>query len=256
MVSSRNINFGGGQCSSSACNGLVVWALSNQLDTTTFFPELSGVNLATAHNYMLPPEAHQKGGPNTIDTGDTRIDGEATYSHGTIYAAFNTKNNAGTGSVLWVQIQPFLNDNDPRCTGTSLNACPQITGATILNEDCFFCGGQGTNGSSYYGVIQPDREGNATMVYSFSDDNNFPGVVYTSRRTTQPVNTFHDAGIFLAAGAHSYSQGRWGDYDGVSLLQGSGISPGQMFFSAMYVASTGNWATQIGANIFNSPTLP
>jgi hypothetical protein len=29
-----------------------------------------------------------------------------------------------------------------------------------------------------------------------------------------------------------------------------------MFFSAMYAASTGNWATQIGANMFNSPTLP
>ena len=104
MVSSRNINFGGGQCSSSPCNGLVVWALSNQLDTTTFFPELSGINVATAHNYMLAPQAHQKGGPNTVDTGDTRTNGEVTYSHGTLYAALNTKNNAGTGSVLWFQL--------------------------------------------------------------------------------------------------------------------------------------------------------
>lgn len=260
MVSSKNINFGGGQCSGSPCNGLVVWALSNQFDTTTFFPELSGVSIGTAHNYMLPPAARQKGGPNNIDTGDTRISGEVTYSHGTLYAALNTKDDGGFASTLWFQIQPVLNDNDPRCTGAFTNACPQITTATILNEECFACGGQGTNGSNYYGVVQPDLEGNATMVYAFSDDNNNPGVAYASRRATQAANSFHDVGNFLADGQHSYSQGRWGDYNGVALLQGIQqpieTTPQVIWFSGMYALSNGNWGTRIGDNGFANVRQP
>ena len=86
-----------------------------------------------------------------------------TYASGSLLGSLNTNGSglgAGASHVLWFQLRPFLDDNRI------------ITGAQILNEDCFLCGGQGDNfmGSTYYGTLQPDPEGNVTMVFGYSDD--------------------------------------------------------------------------------------
>lgn len=255
VMASFNIKAGNGQCSSNTCNGIAVFAISNPLVVSgSPGPELSAVVVPTAHNYGLPPGARQRGGAALVDTGDTRIGGTTAYSAGNVYGSLNTRNNVGQTSVLWFEIHPTLNDNDARCTGAFLNDCPQVTAATMVNEDCFFCNGYGVNGSSYYGTLQPDSEGNVTMVYAFSDDNNYPSLAYVSRRTSQLANTMHDSGIFAASGAGSYTQGRWGDYTGVSLDESSANVT--KWFSGMYSLSNGNWSTAIDYNGFLTPNQP
>ncbi len=263
MVNSFNINFGGGQCSS-GCNGLVVWAISNPLVASgSPGPEVTGVVISTANNYSLPPNARQPGcssGSCLLDTGDTRISGEVTYASGSLFAALNTAATAGPGATfIWYRVQPILNDNDARCTGAFLNACPQITTAYIREEQCYFCSGRGANGSSWYGTLQPDPEGNVVAVYAYSDDNSYPGLAYVSKRVTATV--LHDNGLYLYAGQHFYNQqdqygrNRWGDYTGVA---GGLLVPtqGVMWFAGEFSDASGNWRSAMGHTAFNNPKQP
>ena len=93
FVTSRNFNFGGGQCVND-CNGLIVWGLYGTIGSQT----MSGVTVATAHNYSLPPSANQPGNPNSIDTGDTRISG------GVVYASINASNGSGNSACVLYRI--------------------------------------------------------------------------------------------------------------------------------------------------------
>jgi hypothetical protein len=262
MVNSFNINFGGGQCSS-GCNGLAVWSVSNALWVAgTPGVQIVGVVVATTNNYFLPANALQPGcTSNTalcaIDTGDTRISGEVIYSHGTLWATLNTRRTNGQATFIWYQIRPYLNDGNANCTGTFLNKCAQITGADILNEDCYFCGGRGNSGSDFYAVVTPDSEGNATTVAGYSDLSHYPGVFYVSRRVTQAKNTQHDGGTYLADGQHFYQQldnanrNRWGDY-----VAAQTDSTQALWFAGQYSDSFGNWATRIGKNAFTAVNQP
>jgi hypothetical protein len=249
-------NFFNGQCSTSACNGIVVWAFSNNLQATgSPGAELTAVIVPTANNYTLPALANQPGHANSVDTGDPRISATPSYHAGTITGALNTAGSDARYHVLWFQTQPTLNDNDARCTGSFLNKCPQITGARMVNEDCFFCGGQGASGGSYYGSLAPDIGGDLTMEYTFSDNSTFPESAYVSRRVTQAQNTMHDPGIVMCGGGSTaYLQGRWGDY---SAAAGDITLPGldNQWFSGMN-DSAGNWATCIGYNGFKTVNQP
>jgi hypothetical protein len=256
-INSFNINFGNGQCSgSSGCNGLVVWAFSNNLQATgSPGMELSAVLVPTANTYHLPAQANEPGCANCIDTDDVRISGTPVYHAGVISASLNTNGPDNHSHVLWFQVHPTLNDNDPRCAGAFVNACPQIIGAQLINEDCYFCGGQGASGSTYYGTLVPDVGGDLTMVFNYSDNNIYPESAYASRRATQTVNTMHDSGIVLCGGVTGYHQGRWGDY---TAAVGDLSSPSQdyMWLSAMHVIAQGNWGTCIGKNGFTAANQP
>jgi hypothetical protein len=256
-INSFNINFGNGQCSSSTgCNGLVVWAFSNNLQAAgSPGPEFSAVLVPTANNYHFPAQANEPGCANCIDTDDVRISGTPVYHAGVISASLNTNGRDNHSHVLWFQVHPTLNDNDPRCGGAFVNACPQIIGAQLINEDCYFCGGQGASGSTYYGTLIPDVGGNLTMVFNYSDNNINPESAYASRRATQTVNTMHDSGIVLCGGITGYHQGRWGDYT-AAVGDLSSPSQGYMWFSAMHVIAQGNWGTCIGRNGFTAANQP
>ncbi|MGH9483256.1 MAG: hypothetical protein ACRD1L_14305, partial [Terriglobales bacterium] len=145
LVTSENVNFGGGQCSSTPCNGLVVWAIHSPLSS----PTLSGAFVATANNYALPPRASQPGGANDIATGDTRISGMAMYNAGSIYASINAANGSHSEVILY-QIQPFV-------TAGGAND-GKIASARILNE--FVHGGAF---DTYYATQQPDPEAMSPM---------------------------------------------------------------------------------------------
>lgn len=254
-INSHN-NFATGQCTSSACNGLVVWAFSNNLQASgSPGPELSAVLVGTANNYTLPAGANGPGCAHCVDTNDPRISATPSFHDGKMTGALETAGSDAEYHVLWFQVLPTLNDNDSRCTGSFLNKCPQITGASILNEDCFFCGGQGASGGSYFGTLTSDIGGDLTMEYTYSDNNTNPESVYVSRRVTQARNTMHDAGfVMCGGGSTAYLQGRWGDY---SAAAGDITSATQDFqwFSGMN-DSGGRWATCIGKNGFTSVTQP
>ena len=176
--------------------------------------EVSQVLVSTSNNYSLPPLAQQLNcatGPCLIDTGDTRVSGEAIYASGSLYAAIDTNGTgagAGASHFLWFQIRPVLNDNDnAACTGTFQNRCPQIIAASILNEVCWACAtGQGDNGTgaTFYPEVQPDPEGNVLVVFNYSADDKFPSSAYATNRATQAPGTMHDSGFFLQHGLAKY----------------------------------------------------
>lgn len=255
-VASFNINFGGGQCSSLAgCNGMMVWAFSNNLvQAGSPGPELTAVAIPTATTYHFPANANQPGFPFSVETNDVRISGSPVFHAGLLSASLNTNGPDGHPHTLWFQIRPFLNNNnDAKCTGAFLNKCPQITGAQFVNEDCYFCGGQGAAGGTYYGTLAPDNGGDLTMVFNYSDNDFYPGTAYVSRRATQAQNTMHDAGIFMCTGGSANLSGRWGDYT-AAVGDISIATTNTFWFSGMHAASSpaGTWRTCIGKNGFTT----
>jgi hypothetical protein len=257
-VNSFNLKFGGGNCRS-GCNGLVIWSFANTLQQSgSPGPVASGVVVRTPRNYIFPADADQPGRDNSIDTAGTHISGTVQYMGGFLYPTLNT-GNGGTSAVLGWQVQPFLNDNgDGHCTGTFANACPTLTGATIVKEFCYDCGAGHANGA-YWGTIQPDPEGNWTMVFNFSNRSISPATAFASNRVTWPT-PFHDSGIFLCQNQVSYNQLRWGDYTAtaIDLLNTDGTPSRNpaFWFSGMFVKNNGNWSTCIGANTYSSVTEP
>lgn len=266
LMASLNINFGGGQCVN-GCNGLVVYAISNALYVAGApGVQITSVFVPTAYTYIMPPNALQPGCTSptaacALDTGDTRISGEVTYAKGLLWGSLNTKRSGNnTSTVMWFTVRPFLNDGNASCTGSYLNKCAQITGADILNEDCYICGGRPNNGSDYYGVAVVNAEGDATMVANYSDTSSYPGTWYVSRRVTQAKNTMHDNGIYIAGGQgyyyalDSYGRNRWGDYTAAQIEGNS-----YFWFGGQYSKSYGTsfiWGTKIGRNSFTARNQP
>jgi hypothetical protein len=260
-VNSFNLNFG--RCMS-PCNGLVIWSFANTLQQAgSPGPKITGVVIPTPSNYNFAAQADQPSAMNSIETLDPRISGTVQYMGGFLYPTLDS-GNGGTSSVLGWQVQPFLDDNDGgTCTGAFTNACPAITDATIVKEFCYDCGA-GHVAGAYFGTIQPDPEGNWTMVFNFSNQNNAPGTAYTSNRVTWPT-PFHDGGLFLCQNNVFYSQDRWGDYTAtaIDLLNAAqpnasaGGTPARnpaFWFSGMFVKNNGQWSTCIGANTFSLAT--
>jgi hypothetical protein len=168
-----------------------------------------------------------------------------------ITASLNTNGSDAHSHALWFQARVFLNDNDARCTGAFLNDCPKITSAQLLNEDCFFCGGQGAAGSSFYGALSPTVGGDLTMVYNYSDNNTNVESAYTARRATQAQNTMHDPGFILCGGS-STAVGRWGDYE----ANVSDLTTSTTWFSGMNALGGGAWGTCIGNDGYSAINQP
>jgi hypothetical protein len=265
MVNSLNFAFGGGSCSGvSGCNGLVVWAVSNPLFVSgSVPPEVTGQFISTVSNYFLPPNAQQNGctsGPCLIDTNDVRISGEVTYSAGSLYGALTTNGTsggAGFSHYLWFAVRPFLNGSNPRCTGSFLNRCPDIVGIKEINEVCWACG---SSGEWYFPTVQPDPEGNVTVVFNFSNSGTFPESAYASSRVTQSFGTQPDPGIILQGGLATYNflfsgRNRWGDYTATAPDLTSAISPA--FWFAGESSKTGtSYRTAIGRNAYTIVAQP
>jgi hypothetical protein len=235
LVNSFNINFGGGQCSG-GCNGLILWTITNPFGGGA----LSATVLGTANNYSLPPLAHEPGctGPGCIETIDTRITGQVKYNAGSLFGSLETA-AAGEAHPIWFEVHPTTDVNG------------NINGATELQEDCFFCGGFVKNGSAYFATLQPDPEGNVTMVYNYSEDDQYPGTAYTSRKVDYCC-LMNGSGLFIRGGDAFYGEGRWGDYTATAVDNTVATSPA-VWFSGMFAESDGDWGTWIGAN---QPFIP
>jgi hypothetical protein len=235
FANSFNINFGGGQCSG-GCNGLILWTI-----TTPFSGgHLSSKVISTVNNYSLPPLAHEPGCTSSgcIDTNDTRISGQMKYNAGSLWGSLETS-AAGEAHPIWFEIRPQTDVNG------------NINGATELQEDCFFCGGFVQSGSAYFATLQPDPEGNATMVYNYSENDEFPGTAYTARKVDYCC-LMNGSGFFIRGGDAFYGQGRWGDYTATAVDNTLANSP-SVWFSGMFAESDGDWGTWIGAN---QPSVP
>ena len=230
-------NCGGG------CSGLTMWSENNIAAFTTGGPgpTFSGAIVPTTHTYYYPPSAGQPGAATSIDTGDLRISGSMFYHAGDLWGSFDTGVSGVSGAhAIWFDYHPLL------------NASQNIVGGDERSEDCFFCGGQGANGSSYYATLSPDAENNVTMTYSFSDNNTYPEMVVTGRRVTYNDNQMNGAGYTIAGGSGLYSQGRWGDFSAVA--PDNSITHGVLMWTAGDYDNGGNWGTAISAQAYTKPT--
>lgn len=245
----------GGDSPTGSSNTLVAWAVSNPFGWVSGgpTPELSAVEFNTVNHYGPPPNATQTGTSTTIDTNDARISGEVTYGSGFLYGALTSSNTSGASDVIMYKVRPTLNTNDARCTGNFLNACPQITAASINNETVLDYG----SNFAFFGTPQPDPEGNVTMVFGFSGPAFHPGLAYISQRVT---GSFVDFGYFLNTGAAVYLQGRWGDYTAVAPVL---VEPAWTAFTGMWAnggncfgTGTGCWFTETGISGFSAATQP
>jgi hypothetical protein len=265
-----SLNFLSSGCGG-GCSALVIFAVSNPLDVTGPGPEASLVLQSTANTFFFPPAAQQPGcssGPCLIDTGDVRISGEVTYAAGLLYGALTTNGtSSGTGTAhhLWFSVRPFLDDNgNGHCTGSFLNKCPDIIASQEINEVCFACktGFSDPTGSTYYPTVQPDPEGNVTIVFNYSDHSTFfPESRFQSNRVTQLRGTQHDSGFVLQPGLAMYntssftSRNRWGDYTATAPDLTIATSPAFWFAGESSRTAT-SYRTAIGRNAYTGAKQP
>lgn len=235
------------------CNGLWVWAIHQGIGAGA---SASSSFISTANNYAQPYTAAQPGAPSgttcAINTGFVGISGGVTWSGGDVYAATTSANFTGSAADGWIywQVHP------------SLNTSGALTGLTMRNEVGWGLGGFGggdTTYGQYYATVQPDDEGNVTVVHNESSDVIYPSTAYLTHRTT--LASFPDGGLYLAFGSpptycqlDNFGRNRWGDYTATSPF-GSSIAPyPEFWFAGQFSESSGNWGTKIGKNGYSNPT--
>jgi len=230
LINSFNIFWGDPQQS------LEVWAITSPFNG----PGLSAVNVGTVNPYYFPPPADESGCGGCIETLDKRISGQVKYHAGSLWGALETGvPNVAGGHILWFEIVPQLDIN------------ANITSAIDRREDCFFCGGQGANGSSFFGDLQPNADNDIAMVYEFSDDNSFPGVALTARRVNFG-GLMDGAGNYLESGQGFYGGSRWGDYEATAPDNTVATCP-LLWIAGEYSESGGGWGTAMGGTDFCNP---
>jgi hypothetical protein len=225
------------------CSGMVMWSVRNVAAFTTGGPgpTFSGVVVPTSHTYYYPPNANQPGSATSVETIDVRISGSMYYHAGHLFGSFETGVPAVAGAhPVWFDYHPLLNTSG------------DITGAEERQEDCFFCGGQGAAGSAYFATLIPDAEDNLTMTYTYSDNNNYPGMAVTGRRVSYGDSLMNGAGYYIAQGSGLYSQYRWGDYSAVAPDNAKAAKV--LMWTAGDFDNSGSWGTAISAQSYPTPT--
>jgi hypothetical protein len=207
-------------------NFLTLWRITNPTAT----PTLTRLQVAVAP-YSLPPNAEQSGGAPPLNTGDVRVL-HAVFRGDSVWTAFTTAHNWGgssnRASIQWCQIRA---------------AVPAIVQQGVYGA---------ANFHYFYPAPCPDNNGNMTMVFSRSGASEFGSVLYTGRRSTDPLGTLQ-ASALLKAGVAHYSRldtggrNRWGDYNGVAA---DPANPRLIWFYSEYAAAVDTWGTWVGSSFF------
>jgi hypothetical protein len=253
LVNTKDFNF---NCvSGSPCNGLVVWAIYWGVPPAGQSPSLTGTFVSTANNYIYPVTAAQPGSPSgsscAINTGNAGISSEVYWSAGDLYLTSSTAALNGGASDAWLywQVHPALTNASPAT----------ISGASIRNEVCWGCNGFSGDAtiSEYYPGVQPNEEGDISVVFNWSSSSVYPSTAFLSSRATEAAGSFPDGGIGLVSGSTAYCQkdqigrNRWGDYTGTAPF-GSYIGLRPTFWLAgQYSEGSGNWGTYIGQAVYS-----
>ena len=227
LLSSYNINSGGGNCSS-GCSGVVAWAFANPLTT----PALSQVVVPT-RTYTLPPQADQPGCTACLETFDTRISATPVYNNGKISFALETgvhNNTRIVPGIFWGQIQPALSGG-------------AITGATLFQSGILSYTG---DTAASFGALMPDKNDNLFMVFDRMSSKLDPSIQYTARLSTDPLGKF-ETPLYLIKGTAATKDVNWGDYEATSY---DGSTTNNVWFSSEYSTSGADWSTSIGETHF------
>ena len=152
--------------------------------------------------------------------------------------------NAGSniGGVRWYEL---------RNTGSAWSIYQQATYAPADNN------------SRWMASMAMDTAGTIAMGFSISSPTLYPAIHYTGRYKSDPLNTMtmteksiiEGAGSQTAGNNPGQSDGRWGDYSGMSV---DPYSPTTFWYTTEYYQSTSaaSWSTRIAsftfANVFSS----
>ncbi len=230
-------------------NKVVVYDFSNVLNQQSQGKKLSGVVVTLGHAYAQPPNAdNYPSCMNCLETIDNRISATPVYMNGNVYATHDTAVNNGTttnANVHWMVIHPVLQQT----TTAGCSLCSTITTGTYRIDDQYLTYGGTTD--DWFGVIQPDREGNVFMAYEYGSTSGHvsPSSVYIARRVTLVRGASwggpsSSGGIFLRLAANATNNSRWGDYEAAA-FEGWGRNPNSILFATEYAHSGGDWGTHI-----------
>ena len=212
-------------CFSTACSGLVVWAIANP---GTSLASATGVIASTSISYIAPPNADDPGCTACIETLDTRISGTPVYQSGLISFALESAINNGTRNVpgiFWGQVQPTISSG-------------KITGASVtLNGTFAFTGDRAAS----FGALMATKTGNLLMVFDTMSSALDPSIMYATRLTTD-IGGF-EAPKFLKKSLVPTNNTRWGDYEATSY---DGIATNNVWFAAQDSGLNADWATFMG----------
>jgi hypothetical protein len=221
---------------------VVVFDFSNALQQQATGQTLSGVVLSGTLPYSQPPLADNPPDcTDCLETIDNRISATPVYMHGMVYATHDTALNNGAATnanVHWMVIKPVLSQPASGCT-----LCTTITGATSLVHDEYLTyGGQS---DTWFGAIQPDREGNIFLEFEFASTTfgYSPGGSYIARRAT--ATGWPDTGACLSCVFGTATTNfRWGDYEAMSF---DGWDTNNIWIATEYSDPTsgGDWGTHM-----------
>ncbi len=231
LVDSFNMDGDGtSNCSSTACSGIIVWAVNNP---GTKNASLSDTVIATKKTYISPPNADDPGCSGCIETLDTRISGTPVYQKGNITFALETGINNGTQvvpGIYWGQIKPTISNG-------------MVTGGSVVQDGYInFSGDQDAS----FGAVMVTPKGKILMVFDTMSSTIDPSILYATRTQKTPKGTFLPA-KYLFKSSTPTNNSRWGDYEATSY---TGSSSNQTWFAAQYSGSNADWATYIGEVIF------
>ncbi|MCX6305054.1 MAG: T9SS type A sorting domain-containing protein [Bacteroidetes bacterium] len=184
----------------------------------------------------------QKGSPQLLETLSDRLMYRLQYrkfnGYGSMVLNHTVDAGSGKAGVRWYEL---------RNTGSAWSIYQQATYAPDLH-------------SRWMGSIAQDTSGTISMGYSVSSSTIFPGIRYTGRLKTDPLNqmTIMEKTIVNGGGSQTGNwsgRSRWGDYSALSV---DPSSPTTFWFTTEYYAttSTSGWQTRIAsysyANVFSS----
>jgi hypothetical protein len=207
-------------------NFLTLWRIANP----TGAPTLTRQQVAVSP-YSLPPNAQQSGGAPPLNTGDVRVL-HAVFRGDSIWTAFTTAHNWGgssnRASIQWCQIRA---------------AAPALVQQGVYGR---------ANFHYFYPAPCPDNNGNMIMVFSRSGATEFGSILYTGRRSTDPLGTLQASALLKSGVAHyvrldTANRNRWGDYNGVAA---DPANPRLIWLYSEYASAANTWATWVGSSFF------
>ncbi len=100
--------------------------------------------------------------------------------------------------------------------------------------------------------IAMDGSGNIAVGYNVADDSVYPGIRYTGRLASDPLDSMPINEVTLVEGAGSNASNRYGDYSSISL---DPVDQCTFWFTGQYNASS-QWSTRIGKFRFDACGQP
>jgi hypothetical protein len=227
LVDSFNMDGdGSADCYTTACSGIIVWAVNNP---GTSNASLSGVIVPTKKTYISPPNADEPGCSQCIETIDTRITGTPVYQKNKITFSLDTGVNNGTQvvpGIYWGQVKPTISSGS-------------VTGGSIVQDGYVnFSGDQDAS----FGAEMVTPLGKVLMVFDTMSSSIDPSILYATRGVKMTKGKFAPA-QYLIQSTTPTNNSRWGDYEATSY---TGSNTNNTWFAAQYSGTNADWATYIG----------